>query len=289
MILVTGAAGKTGNAVIRAVLTKGLRVRALVHREGQVEATKGLGAEEIIVGDMRSSNTLTNAVKDVKAIYHICPNVNPDEVAIGRSLIDVAQAADVERFVFHSVLHPQAEEMPHHWNKMRVEEALIESGLQFTILQPAAYMQNILAEWKSIMERGIYSVPYSTDAPMSLIDLEDVAQIAANVLSEPNHSGAIYEIAGPEVLTPRQVAFVLESETGRKVRAERAAVEAWMLKAKKVGLSGYQIQTLVKMFEYYDRHGLWGNPRIASVLLNRSPTQFSDFVKRIVHERVREQ
>ena len=70
----------------------------------------------------------------------------------------------MEHFVYHSVLHPQTEKMNHHWQKMRVEEMIFESGLPFTILQPAPYMQNLLAGWKSIVEDGVLRVPYSVDS-----------------------------------------------------------------------------------------------------------------------------
>ncbi|MFN8458488.1 MAG: NmrA family NAD(P)-binding protein [Anaerolineae bacterium] len=72
------------------------------------------------------------------------PQHAPDEVAIGRAAIAVAKAAGGPRSVYHSVLHPHTEKMPHHWHKLRVEELLFESGLEWTILQPAAYMQNVL-------------------------------------------------------------------------------------------------------------------------------------------------
>jgi uncharacterized protein YbjT (DUF2867 family) len=165
MILVTGAAGKTGKAIIRALVAKQLPTRAPVHREAQVQTTKSAGAEEVVVGDMHSETTLADATRDVDAIYHICPNVNSDEISIGKTVIDAARAAKVKQFVFHSVLHPQVEVMPHHWNKLRVEEALFESGLQFSILQPAAYMQNVLGGLQSIVGEGIYPVPYSVEAP----------------------------------------------------------------------------------------------------------------------------
>jgi uncharacterized protein YbjT (DUF2867 family) len=172
---------------------------------------------------------------------------------------------------------------------MRVEEALFKSGVKFTILQPGAYMQNILGEWNSTVERGVYVVPYSLEAPMSLIDLEDVAQVAATVLSEPDHFGAIYELAGPEVLTPRLIASMLESSIGRKLRVEQITTEAWKQNAERLGLGEYQVNTLVKMFEYYDRYGLQGNPRIARTLLGRAPTRFSEFLERTVRDRSKDQ
>ena len=160
MILVTGAAGKTGRAVVSALAAKGCSVRALVHRELQVDLLRSIGARDAIVGDMLSRSSITRAARDVNAIYHICPNVNPDEASFGRIAIEAAEEALVKKFVFHSVLHPQVERMPHHWLKMRVEEALFESKLDYTILQPAAYMQNVLSEWVSIVQYGVYNVPY---------------------------------------------------------------------------------------------------------------------------------
>jgi NAD(P)H dehydrogenase (quinone) len=64
----------------------------------------------------------------VRAIYHICPNVSRDEVAYARAVATAARTHGVTRFVYHSVLHPQIEAMPHHWQKVRVEEMLLAAG-----------------------------------------------------------------------------------------------------------------------------------------------------------------
>ena len=143
MILIIGAAGKTGRAIIQALTKSGETVRALVHRSDQVSFIEALGVDDVLAGDLLDQSVMERAVRGVRAIYHIAPNVSPDEVSIGKTIIAAAQSADVERFVFHSVLHPQIEAMPHHWQKLRVEELLFESGLPFTILQPTAYMQNV--------------------------------------------------------------------------------------------------------------------------------------------------
>jgi uncharacterized protein YbjT (DUF2867 family) len=279
MILVTGAAGKTGRAIVRALAAKGLPVRALVRRAEQIAPIEALGAREVMAGDMRDEAMLSRAAHGAHAIHHICPNVHPDEVAIGRAIIAAARAAGVERFVFHSVLHPQTKAMPHHWRKLRVEEMLFESGLTHTILQPAPYMQNVLPEWRTIVEQGVYRVPYSIDAPFSPVNLEDVAEAAVATLSEPDHAGAIYELAGPEVLTPSQMAGAFSRVLNRPVRAERIPVEAWIERVRASGMGEYAVDTLAKMFRYYDRFGLWGNPRALSGLLGRAPTRFETFVR----------
>jgi len=260
-------------------------VRALVRRDEQTRLVKSLGAKEAIVGDMRDATILGRATQGVRAVYHICPNVNPDEPQIGKTAIAAAREAGVKQFVFHSVLHPQTEAMTHHWNKLRVEEELFESGLPFTILQPASYMQNVLGGWQAIVERGVYSVPYSVDTRMSMVDLEDVAQAAALVLTEPGHLGATYELAGPEVLTQTQVAEILSKHLKRPLRAEQVTIEAWTRQAQASGMGKYQIETLAKMFAYYDRCGFWGNPRVLSQLIGRPPMKFEAFVERTMRER----
>ena len=285
MILVTGAAGKTGRAIIRALAAREQAVRALIHRDEQAQLVKSLGAQEAIVGDMRDERTLRLATRGVRAVYHICPNVSPDEIQIGKAAISAAQEAGVEQFVFHSVLHPHTEAMTHHWNKLRVEESLFESHLSYVILQPASYMQNVLAGWPAIVEPGVYAVPYSIKTRMSMVDLEDVAQAAAVVLTEPGHLGATYELAGPDALTQTQVAEILSKQLRRPVHAEQITIEAWTRQAQASGMGAYQIETLVKMFRYYDRYGFWGNPRALSYLIGRAPTKFETFVERTMRER----
>jgi NAD(P)H dehydrogenase (quinone) len=285
MILVTGAAGKTGWAVIRALAAKGAPVRALVYRPEQSWLVEAWGAQEVVVGDMRLQATMEQAAAGVRAVYHICPNMSPDEVAIGRVAIAAARSAGVEHFVYHSVLHPQIEAMPHHWLKLRVEEQLLESGLCCTILQPAAYMQNVLTYWEAVVEQGLYAVPYAVETKLGMVDLEDVAEAAAVVLTAGGHAGATYELAGTEVMSQAEVATSLSLGLGRPVRAGTVPLDVWEQRARKSGLGDYQVETLIKMFRYYERHGFWGNPQILGWLLGRLPTSFDAFVARSARER----
>jgi uncharacterized protein YbjT (DUF2867 family) len=206
--------------------------------------------------------------------------MQPDEVAIAQNTLRAAQANGVARFVYHSVLHPQSEEMPHHWQKLRVEELILKSDLDFTILQPAAYMQNLLSGWQAIVEQGLYRIPYASSTRLGMVDLADVAEAAALVLTEPDHSGAIYELAGPDVLTQTEVAMVLATALGRPVHTEVIDRAVWEASARRAGLPAYAITTLRSMFEYYERNDFWGNPRVLTMLLQRSPTDLIRFVGR---------
>ena len=117
MILVTGAAGKTGQAVIKALRERKTAVSALVHKESHIQTVQALGVEAVVVGDMASQATMIQALQGVNAVYHICPNVNPHERDIGRTLIKAAQTVGVKHIVYHPVFHPHIEAMPHHWQK----------------------------------------------------------------------------------------------------------------------------------------------------------------------------
>jgi NAD(P)H dehydrogenase (quinone) len=284
MILVTGAAGKTGKAVIAAVAARGAQVRALVHRAAQTDEVTAQGACEVAVGGFDDPAALARAASGVTAIYHICPNVSPHEIAYAKAVVAATKAAGVRRFVYHSVLHPQIEAMPHHWAKLRVEEMLPASGLDVTVLQPAAYMQNILAGWRSIVEDGVYRVPYPVETRISLVDLRDVAQAAALVLTEPGHGGATYALVGTAPLTQIEVADALSVALGRPVRAVAEPIEAWEARARAAGMGDYQRDTLAAMFRSYAASGLAGNSNVLGWLLGRRPGRLGEFVADAVRE-----
>jgi uncharacterized protein YbjT (DUF2867 family) len=279
MILITGAAGKTGRAVIKALSNRGEEIRAFVRREEQAELVRDLGAGEAILGDLLNQNDLIKAVKGIRAVYHICPNMHPEEIRIGQMVIDACEGK-VEQFVYHSVFRPQIEAMPHHWNKLRVEELLFRSILSFTILQPTAYMQNVLARIEEIKTEGVYRVPYSTLTCLSMVDLIDVAEVAASALTEPGYEGGTYELIGPGSYSQEEIADLFARVLGTPVKAEEIPLAEWKAQAEQAGLGDYAIDTLLKMFTYYDDYNFRGNSKVLESLLGRTPTSFEDFLQR---------
>lgn len=290
MLLITGAAGKTGLAILgKLVEAKGdshdiVNIRAMVRRSEQIATVKSSGATDVTVGDVRNPQDVARALAGVETVYHICPNMQPDEVAIARTLVKAAKAVGVKRIVYHSVLHPQTQEMPHHWNKLQVEEMLFTSGIGYTILQPAAYMQNVLANWQEIMQQGIYRVPYQPETVLGMVNLDDVAEVAAKVLKEPTHDGAIYELATNERLTQHECAQVLAKVLRQPVQAMAVNRERWRQGAVAAGLTTYAIETLLKMFCYYERYGFYGNGTVMAALLERQPTTFEAFARRMARQ-----
>lgn len=282
MFLITGANGKTGHVVIGALLAKGKSVRALVHRQEQVQAIRDMGVDDVHVGDMLDQDTLNTAYMGMKAVYHICPAAHPDEEIMGTKAINAAIYANTEHFVYHSVLHSQIDELPHHKHKLQVENQLINSGLHYTIIQPTIYMQNLLDIWEIVVRNGLYPIPYSKETRLAMVDLKDVADVVALVLTEKGHIGATYELCGSEILSLMDIASTLSKHVGSEVKAESISVEAWGAHARANGLSEYEIDILSKMFKYYDTYGFLGNSNVLTWLLSRSPTNFEAFVQRTI-------
>jgi NAD(P)H dehydrogenase (quinone) len=281
MILVTGAGGKTGKAVVGALLRHGAAVRAFVRSPAHETALKHIGVNDVAVGAMDDPLALAQAVRGAQAIYHICPNVSPHEIPFVKLLVAAATDAGVPRLIYHSVLHPQIEVMPHHWNKLRVEEMLFSTSLDITILQPTAYMQNSLAEWDRMKRDGIFRLPYPIETRLSLVDLDDVAEVAALVLTNAGHSGATYELAGTSPLSQIEIAATFAQALRRPVHAETETIDSWDQRARGGGMDEYQRETLTKMFRAYARDGLKGNPNVLGWLLGRPPTSLAAFAARI--------
>jgi len=280
MILVTGAAGKTGKAAVKALAARGAAVRALVRNPEHAATLTVLGAAEVSVGGFEDPRALADAAAGARAIYHICPNVSPQEVVYAQAVAAAAQARGIKRFVYHSVLHPQIEAMPHHWQKMRVEEMLFAAGFDLTVLQPTTYMQNILGARRGIVAEGVFRVPYPVETRRSLVDLDDVAEVAALVLTQDGHSGASYELVGTTPLSQTEVAAAIGAALGRSVRAETKTVAAWETHARADGVGEHERSTLAAMFRYYSDHGLIGNTNTLPWLLGRAPTDLRSFLGR---------
>ena len=130
--------------------------------------------------------------------------------------------------------------MPHHLGKAAGEDLVRRSGLEWTILQPGAYLQNLDLT-------GPLEVPYSLDVPFGFLDLPDLGRVVALVLTEAGHAGATYELAS-HVATVRELA----SEAGVEVRqVPDPGTHPW----------------LSAMFAYYDAHGLPVGTQVLASLL----------------------
>lgn len=279
MILVTCAAGKTGKAIIDALVKTGQDVRAMVRSDRALESVKEAGVAEAMTGNLAVAEDVLRATAGVDAVYYIAPNMDPNERLNGDNIIAACQSAKVSRLVFHSVLHTQIEALPHHWERHFVEQSILNSKLPFTILQVGSYMQNMLPAWTKMAESGVHRMAYDIDAPMSLVDLDDVSEAAVKVLADDGFANGMFEIAGP-VISLRQKAAILSSVLGTEIVAEKEPLNAFLDHGRVLGFSDFTLATMAKMFPYYDDHGLVGSDKALGWILGREPTDFETFARR---------
>ncbi|MGZ4650559.1 MAG: NmrA family NAD(P)-binding protein [Kineosporiaceae bacterium] len=270
MIVVTGAGGRTGRSVVRSLRRSGLPVRAVVHTPRPRPELTGTGAE-VAAADLADAAAVQDVLAGAAALYLIWPNFDPGEAEGAAAVFAAARSAGVGRVVYHSVLRPQAREMPHHAAKDRAEEALDRSGLAWRVLQPCAYSANLDPAVAEAARTGVLRSAWGLRRAQSFVDLRDIADAAAALLTEEGLDGGTVEAAGPEPLTAPAVAALLSARLGREVRAVDAAPEGPPPSER-----DYAARCLRLMFDHYRRHGFTGSPRVLEMLLGRPARAFAD-------------
>jgi uncharacterized protein YbjT (DUF2867 family) len=273
MIVVTAAGGPTGTAVVRALRSRGLAVRAVVGRDRPRPELTAQGAETA-VADLCEPSSVAPLLADADALYLIWPNVDPGEAGGAPALFAAAARAGVGRVVYHSVLRPQARSMPHHVAKDRAEEALDRSGLAWRVLQPCAYADNLDAAFATAASTGRFASPWGLERAQSFVDLRDVAEAAAVLLTEDGLDGGTFEAAGPEPLTAVDVAERFGGALGRAVTAVDDVPEGPVPPLDGTARA-FAAHCLRRMFDHYRASGFVGSPRVLESLLGRPARTFA--------------
>ena len=279
MILVNAANGQQGRRLVPALLAAGQAVRGCVRSEASAAELRAAGAEAL-VGDITDPDLITRALRGVDRVYHVCPGIHPREREIGFAWIDAARAAGVKHFVFSSVLHAIIGELPQHRIKRDIEEHLIGSHLEYTILQPTIYMAP--RRFTRAFQTGVLTAGWSLDRAQSLVDVGDIAQAAASILSESaSHAGATYELAAAGRYTAHDMAAIIARVLGKPIAVEQIGPEAYLK-----GLFGdrdladipHEASVSRSLTQRYSSHDFIGNANVLRWLLGREPTSFEDFV-----------
>jgi len=277
-VLVTGAGGKTGRAVLMALTADGVPTRAFVRDADRHADLADLGDVEVAAGDQRDVDDLVAALDGCAAVHHLAPNVHPDEVAMGEAVLVACERAGVDRLSYHSVMDPHEPAMPHHADKGRVELLVTASPLAWTIVRPNAYLQN-LDGYLGDLRAGVYRVPYATDQGIALVDLHEVAEVVAGALSGrlDGAIGAVWDLAGPAMVTAEDVAATAGRLLGQPVVAERQDPADWACENR--DLPEAARERLTAMFRYYDRHGFPGDASVLRRLLAREPRGLEAYLR----------
>ena len=287
MIVVVGASGAVGTPAIRHLARMGAEIRALTSNGRSAGRLSVLGVGETVIGDFRSEEDVARAVAGAESVLLVSPRFTEDEAGIGIRVVEAAKAEGVGHLVYSSAFHPQLSKMDHHAAKLRIEEAVVESGLAFTIVQPSMFMQNVRIEWREVVERGVYPRPYSPDRKMSVIDTDNLGEALARILTDPGLRGGTYELCSGDSLTHAEMAAVFSEVLGRPVKARKRPLEEWKAWAAEHRWTPWPIAAYAKMCNHYDAHGYPGGNALAlRAILGREPTKYRAFAERFAAEMV---
>lgn len=227
-VLVTGATGGQGGAVVTALLAAGAPVRALV-RDPAGDRAQALAARgvELVRGDLLDEASLRDALHGVPAAFGLTTPFGgePDaELRQGRALLAAAAAAGLPHLVLASVASARRRTgIPHFEAKAAVEDLLTASGLPHTITAPSYFFENVRGAVASGAD--VLPIPLSADRPLQQIALADLGQVIATVLLDPaRYAGERIELAG-DAITPTGMAAAMADVLGHPVRHERTPLD----------------------------------------------------------------
>ncbi|WP_027165510.1 NmrA family NAD(P)-binding protein [Mesorhizobium sp. WSM3224] len=274
-ILAVGAAGQFAGLVVPALAERGARVRGLVRKPEQAAEATRRGAAEVAVGDLRDRTSLDRALRDIDAVFYIAPAFLPSEAEVGKGMVAAAIDAGVRRFVFSSVIHPVLGGLVNHAAKAPVEEAVLNSDLEYTFLHPTLYFQIYADPWPKIIETGVLSEPWSIETRFTRVDYRDVAEVAAIALIEDRLRYGTFELCSPGNLNRREVAALLTEILGREITPMKSDP----------GALGDIPDAMKTMFDHYEHHGLLGNPLTLRAILGREPRTLRAYFEELASAR----
>lgn len=220
MIAVTGATGTVGRELVRLLVERGHRPRVLT-RDVRV-ASRVFGADvELAQADLDRPGTLPAALEGADQVFLLSPATS-GQVGRERHLVTAAAAAGVGHIVKISVFRAsRVSKLRLAYQHGQIEEMITRSGLEWTFLRPAYFMQNLTGQ---ILNGVVCSA--ARDGKVGMVDAHDVAAAAASVLTTSGHGGRTYTLTGPRAVTFDQVAEVVSAAAGARCPHRRVTPES---------------------------------------------------------------
>ncbi len=286
-ILVTGATGRIGSAVVEHLAEAGASVRALTRSPGKARFPVGV---EAVAGDPADIDAMRGALSGVDTLFLLVANV-PDELTQAIMTLGLAREAGVRGIVYLSVYRGgDYVDAPHFIGKHAVERMIAAMALPATVLRPAYFMQNDYAQKDPLRDAGIFGVPLGHTG-VSMVDTRDIAEAAAVALLRRERAAAplpaeTYDLVGPDALTGPALAEIWSQALGREVRYGgddldvlesrlRSFAPAWLAYDLRVMMRRYQQDGAVASAAEVERFaGLLGHP----------PRRYRDFAAEVVRE-----
>ncbi len=275
MILITGASGSVGKAVLQEAIRKESKVRGMFR--SKAEAAKAPSGCEAVLADYADKESLRKALDGVDSVYVVCSPI-PQLVELENNMLAACKDCEVKHVVLNSALG--AGDYPKSfpgWHR-KVEDKLKAMGMSYTILRPNGFLQNIVAyNAPSIRAQGAFYAAMG-DAKVSYLDVGDIAVVAVKALRGGAHAGKTYELNGPEAISNEELAKRISKVAGRTVSyvdiPEPAQREAML----GMGMPEWQVTALLELQQYYKQGGGAKTDGLLQALIERGPVTLDQYL-----------
>jgi uncharacterized protein YbjT (DUF2867 family) len=246
LILVTGATGRQGGAVLRNLRQRKFPVRAVTRDPNQTKARNLVGhGTEVAAADLDDPESLTRAMDGVYGVYSVQSRADgvEREITRGINLAEAARRASVSQFVYSSVASADKNTgIPHFDSKFKIEEHIRGTGLPFTIIRPVFFMENWLG-MQSNIEKGTLALPLRPETRLQMIAVDDIGAFVALAFEHPGRwQGRAMDIAG-DALSMAELAAAFSRVSGKEVRYQQVGWDDFEKKA------GPELTTMYKWFQ----------------------------------------
>jgi uncharacterized protein YbjT (DUF2867 family) len=273
-ILVIGGTGKVGAEVVKELQKRKADIRLLVRKEG-TPTPQGV---EVVIGDLLDPVSVEKAMHGVGKLY-LLNAVSPDELTQGLIPYDLAKKLKLKHIVYHSVFRVEYfKDVPHFASKLAIESVLREFEVPFTIIRPNYFIQNDVSLKDALMEAGTYPAPLG-NVGISMVDIRDIAEATAIVLTSEEHNGKTYNLNGPEAMSGPQAASIWGRLLGKEIRYAGHDMDAFEEQMRKSAPS-WSAFDIRMMFQGYLERGFvaeTGDIEKLTKLLGHAPRRYEDF------------
>ena len=278
IILVTGATGKIGSHVVKQLEAAGARVRAAVHSTNRASAMRANGTEQVEV-ELADRRSVAAALEGVAKLFVLLPLV-PNLADLAGNVVEEAKKAGVKYIIHSSGMGADAPQpiTLASWHR-QAEEALRGSGIPHTILRPNSFMQNYVHfAGATIRSQNAFYLPCG-DGRVSLVDVRDIAAVAASLLTKGGHEGRAYNVTGPEALSNYEVASIFSDVLGRGIAYVDVSEGQARHGMTDAGLPGWLVTVLLELYAL-QKAGYGAEVSSAVELITgRRPINFESFVR----------
>ncbi|HXZ79703.1 MAG TPA: NAD(P)H-binding protein [Terriglobales bacterium] len=276
MILVTGASGNVGGAVLKQLIADKQPVKALYRSKSDAAAAPA--GVPVAIADFADRASFAAALEGIDRVLLVCGPI-PQLVELETNAIEVCRERRISQIVLNSAMGAGEFNSSFPSWHAKVEEMLKRSGVSYTIIRPNTFLQNIATYYSgTIRQQGAFYGSYG-QAPIAYIDVRDIAAVIAAAISGGEHLGKTYELNGPEALTCDQVAAAISKKIGKQVRYVDLPPAEMKKSMLGLGMPEWQVDALLELQRYYREGGDGKTDSLVRNLIGRAPITLDQYLR----------